>query len=118
MRETNLDHPSLDRLRCFSQGRVSAAELSAIEAHLAACPDCCEALGLGSEPDPLLARMRKALVEEEVGTTERIPAFRALREGLAAKPEGADGDTQVRPGGSPLAPAVARGPHLIPGYDI
>src|SRR5262249_39671178 len=37
-------HPSLDSLRLFGTGRLSADEAAGVEAHVSDCPECCQVL--------------------------------------------------------------------------
>jgi eukaryotic-like serine/threonine-protein kinase len=53
-------HPSSERLDAFGRGDVPEPEASTIEDHLAACPDCLEALAGGSVDDALIALVRAA----------------------------------------------------------
>ena len=52
-------HPTSAALLAYGQGRLSAGEMSAIEAHLAECGSCCEALE-ATPDDTLLIRAREA----------------------------------------------------------
>src|SRR4051812_28749163 len=60
MPSANGSHPIEDRLRAFSQGRLDDTEATAIEAHLADCPPCCEALERMQEIDTFLSPLKGA----------------------------------------------------------
>src|SRR5579859_4224045 len=88
MTPSTTQHPSADRLRAFSQGRVSPDELAHVQAHLEDCPTCCETLAkVGDDDDAFLARLRRA---------DKTPAAGSA--------------------GEPLAPAAAV--PAVPGYEI
>lgn len=68
-------HPTPATLQAYGQGRLSAGEMTAIEAHLATCDRCCEALA-GTPDDTLLVRAREAATS----------GFRAREQTVAEKP--------------------------------
>lgn len=68
-------HPTPAALLAYGQGRLSAAEMTAIETHLAACDTCCEALA-GTPDDTLLVRAREAATS----------GFRAREHTIVEKP--------------------------------
>ena len=56
-------HPNLQQLAAFDQGRLPEEAASTIANHLADCPTCTAAIA-GLEPDPFLAKVRSAEVDE------------------------------------------------------
>src|SRR5438067_3213196 len=50
-------HPTPEALAAFLEGRLSAAELDALEPHVAACEQCC-ALLRALPSDPLTSKLR------------------------------------------------------------
>lgn len=68
-------HPTPAALLAYGQGRLSAAEMTAIEAHLSGCDTCCEALA-GTPDDTLMVRAREAATS----------GFRARERTVAEKP--------------------------------
>jgi serine/threonine protein kinase/putative intracellular protease/amidase len=67
-------HPTSAALLAYGQGRLTPAEMSAIESHLAGCSTCCEALE-STPDDTLLIRAREAATS----------GFRAREQTVAAK---------------------------------
>lgn len=67
-------HPTSAALLAYGQGRLSPAEMSAIESHLAGCSSCCEAVE-STPDDTLLIRAREAATS----------GFRAREQTVAAK---------------------------------
>ncbi|WP_425615857.1 protein kinase [Anatilimnocola sp. NA78] len=67
------EHPTLDSLRAYGQGKLAAAQMTVIEDHLSGCTTCCEALA-STPDDTLLIRAREAATsgfrasEKTVGT--------------------------------------------------
>jgi WD40 repeat protein/tetratricopeptide (TPR) repeat protein len=100
MNPTTSQHPTADRLRAFSQGRVSPAELANIQAHLEGCPACCAALG-EADDDLFLARLRRAGPSQSSG-----PATPSLADtvGPARAPATVPGATAAVPS--------------VPGYEV
>lgn len=87
------NHPSAEQLRAFAQGRVSPAELTTIEAHLADCPDCCA--DLESLPDDGLVSLIRV----------------AERSSAAQRPGSDTAEIDVRPRDPDALPRV-------PGYEL
>jgi WD40 repeat protein/serine/threonine protein kinase len=57
------DHPSPETLAAFLAGRLTPAELDALEPHIAACPTCCTVLRQ-LPTDPLEAKLRSGTAAE------------------------------------------------------
>lgn len=57
-----LDHPTPTALLAYGQGRLSAAEMAAIESHLGNCNSCCEVLASAPD-DTLVVRAREAATD-------------------------------------------------------
>jgi len=56
---TDLDHPSPEQLTAFARGQLAAADLEAVERHIAGCDACCRALGAIPD-DTVLQWLRQA----------------------------------------------------------
>src|SRR5262249_28364881 len=87
-------HPPAERLREFAQGKATAEEISAIEAHLLGCPACCAAL------DELPEDGLVSLIRAVGRSTER---------GAAGADTGA---------GAVPPPEVLAGRPRVPGYEV
>jgi serine/threonine protein kinase len=69
-------HPTSAALLAYGQGRLSVAEMSAIESHLAECSSCCEALE-STPDDTLLIRAREAATSGYRAREQTVAAARA-----------------------------------------
>src|SRR5262245_49944858 len=101
-------HPSNERLRAFSQGHVSAIELTAIESHLQNCPACCALLEETADDDPFVSQLRCTAQASE----------RLIAAGAVSEPR--ETCDRVRSQSIPAdsSPTDATGWPTIPGFEI
>jgi eukaryotic-like serine/threonine-protein kinase len=71
-------HPTSEQLRAFAQGRLSSAEMTELEQHIAYCDSCC--LHLARVPDDTLVQLARE------AATQGVKAPAATRALPAAKP--------------------------------
>jgi WD40 repeat protein len=101
------EHPNAEQLQAFAQGRITAAELAAVQAHLEGCPSCCSNLEAAGQEDAFLSRLR--LAGPDVSVT--LPLTFSGAPGAAetrARPPGDAGQTRPPPAAWPE----------LPGYEI
>ncbi|QDU30874.1 Serine/threonine-protein kinase PknB [Anatilimnocola aggregata] len=67
------EHPSPASLLAYGQGRLSPAEMIAVESHLGSCTTCCEALA-STPDDTLLIRAREAATSGFRASDKTVPA--------------------------------------------
>jgi len=103
MAEAPTDHPGDDALRALSLGRLAAADLAHVSAHLGACPVCCERIDRLAADDHLTARLRHGRTDVLVGPAQRRSAVRALRRSHGVEP---------------AAPMIGPAPAQIGDYDV
>ena len=75
------EHPSREELSAFSAGRVSAADLTHIAAHLEQCPACCSLLDQLTLVDAFADKLREA--PRRAGVFEDAAERRLAAEALA-----------------------------------
>lgn len=88
---TAQQHPLPQELTAFSQGRLSDAQMAAVETHVAGCDQCCEFLS--QTPDDQLADLARAA--HEAGTPTVMMA--GTDTDVARKPAPDDGDLSKVP---------------------
>src|SRR5262249_7336257 len=109
------EHPSREELSAFSAGRVSAADLTHIAAHLEQCPACCSLLDQLTLVDAFADKLREAPRRAEVceDAAERRLAAEALAR-RRVRAVAADASAEGRGATSPQGPAPTR----IGDYEI
>jgi WD40 repeat protein/tRNA A-37 threonylcarbamoyl transferase component Bud32 len=95
MSEDPINHPSEEELCALSLGRLGAAQLARVSAHLGDCPECCRRIDRLAATDPLLSRLQQSAAHQEemlASPTQRRSAVRALRRGHATRSTAQGGD--------------------------
>ena len=75
-------HPTNEQLRAFAQGRLSTAEMSELEQHIAYCDSCC--LHLARVPDDTLVQLAREAATQGIKAPAATRLFR-LRSRRSAK---------------------------------
>src|SRR5262245_26752233 len=96
-------HPSLDCLRLFGTGRLSADEAAGVEAHVSDCPECCQVLR-GVPDDSFIVLVRDSTSSRAASPSgATTPQFTSRRRGENC----AD---STAPDSGPAAPGIVEVP--------
>src|SRR5262245_58801075 len=103
MKPAAAPHPSLDSLRLFGTGQLSADEAAGVEAHVSDCAECCEVLR-GVPDDSFAALVRRAASAHPAARSgDTTPQF-------ASRLLGENRADSTLPEAGPDAPAIVEVP--------